>query len=256
LKEAIRDVKLYIKSKGYRNIPVGFSDRYSSRWPALVREYLTCLTDSSEGADFFAVRMVTDCIGSQSQPVGYFVPEVEKFANMSSNSTIPVLFSNIETTCPNRTYAELDAVFDEQLAGKTLSGAFLTWDRQGRADKSAVVSYGDVVVGGNETYYNPTMIMPEYENLQQKWLKLHPTGVKMSEYSPKLTPPACPVFQQGLWTINGSVLPLLLGRVFDGNRQGGESGLRGTVKKGEAALGDVMPSVLLLNVLLFICIIL
>lgn len=240
LKAAIRDVKGYIKSKAYRAIPVGFA--YSYAWPPSVPDYLTCSANASENADFFATHVRLDCDKGKSSPRAELHREAEKVANASSSLPAPIFITSFLPPCENGSFVGHDGVFDDQREGKTLSGALLGWDAQyPLPDDRFLVRYSaqETDEGRNSSVVEaPTPVMPGFASVQQKWKNLNPSGINISDYSPKLTAPACPMWRRGEWAINGSVPLPTLGQVFDEKlRRSWEEGeLKGGASKRRAGL--------------------
>lgn len=56
VKAAARDMKAYRDSKGYRNIPVGYSATDSAQLRPNLQNYLACGSDASESLDFFSLN--------------------------------------------------------------------------------------------------------------------------------------------------------------------------------------------------------
>jgi hypothetical protein len=57
IKAAARDMKAYRKSKGYRNIPVGYSAADIEQLRPMLQDYLACGTNSSESIDMFGMSL-------------------------------------------------------------------------------------------------------------------------------------------------------------------------------------------------------
>jgi hypothetical protein len=70
-------------------------------------------------------------------------------------------------------------------------------------------------LGGFTVRGTPTPISPDFSNLSKQWATLSPAGVKASEYSPSLTPPACPASTSGQWNVDGGVALPTVGQEFN-----------------------------------------
>ncbi|RDI76318.1 hypothetical protein Vi05172_g13694 [Venturia inaequalis] len=221
LKSAIRDVKSYIKKKKYRSIPIGFED--NSRQPLhppLVREYLTCptSTDTDLDADFFAQTIHQDCYGGEADASDKVKTMIEILASKSQNSTIPVIVTDLGgNSCANRTFAEMDALYSNDL-----SGAFLQYDPiyPFRFDHRLVNYQNHYLMDpAGEDLHNevltPTPVKPSFDNLKEKWATLKPVGVRKDKYAPTARRPACPLYQSELWGMNGAVALPKVDQVFD-----------------------------------------
>ncbi|CAH6721836.1 pH-responsive protein 2 [[Candida] jaroonii] len=106
VKAAIRDSKSYMKSKGYRNIPVGYASNDDSDIRNNVADYFSC-GDSSERADFFGLNMYEWCGYSSYSTSGYRDRTFE-----FGKSTIPVFFSEFGcNTMTPRPFTEVEALY-------------------------------------------------------------------------------------------------------------------------------------------------
>lgn len=69
VKAAARDMKAYRDSKGYRNIPIGYSAADIAALRPNLQNYLACGTNSSESLDFFSLNAYEWCGESTFQTV-------------------------------------------------------------------------------------------------------------------------------------------------------------------------------------------
>ncbi|EEQ36274.1 hypothetical protein CLUG_00398 [Clavispora lusitaniae ATCC 42720] len=70
VKAAVRDTKAYIKEKGYRSIPVGYSANDDVDIRVDLADYFAC-GDEDERADFFGINMYEWCGASSFKASGY-----------------------------------------------------------------------------------------------------------------------------------------------------------------------------------------
>ena len=77
-----------------------------------------------------------------------------------------------------------------------------------------LISYGSTVAAtvvasgvqaGISRSGTPTPVSPDFTNLKSQWATNTPTGVASSDYTPNLTPPACPSSTAGGWLVDGDV---------------------------------------------------
>lgn len=61
IKAAARDLKAYRNSKGYRDIPVGYSAADIAELRPMLQDYLTCGGNASDSVDFFALNSYEWC---------------------------------------------------------------------------------------------------------------------------------------------------------------------------------------------------
>jgi 1,3-beta-glucanosyltransferase GAS1 len=92
VKAAARDMKSYRNSKGYRDIPVGYSAADIAQLRPNLQNYLACGNNASESLDFFSLNAYEWCGQSTYEQSGY-----SALQQNASNYSIPIFFS--ETGC-------------------------------------------------------------------------------------------------------------------------------------------------------------
>ncbi|CZS96288.1 hypothetical protein WAI453_009860 [Rhynchosporium graminicola] len=213
IKASARDMKSYRDSKGYRKIPVGYSAADIAELRPMLQDYLACGTNASEAIDFFGLNAYEWCGPNDMKTSGY--NNLNAFAE---NLNIPIFFS--ETGCNTvrpRDFQDQGAILGPDM-NEIWSGAIIyEWIEE--ANNYGLVSYGAPVPptvvatdveGGFTRRGKPTPVVPDFMNLQKTWATLHPKGVASSDYTPTITPPACPSSTPGGWLVNGNVpLPSL-----------------------------------------------
>ena len=214
VKAAARDLKAYRNSKGYRDIPVGYSAADISELRPMLQDYLACGTNASESIDMFGLNAYEWCGDNNLQTSGYAT-----LNTYAENYNIPIFFS--ETGCNTvqpRTFEDQGAIFGSDM--NTLWSGAIIYEWIEEANNYGLVSFGPPVAatavasgieGGFSRTGTPTPVAPDFTNLQSQWATLTPTGVKSSAYNPStLTPPACPSSTAGGWLVQGNVqLPSL-----------------------------------------------
>lgn len=114
VKAAVRDTKEFIKSKGFRRIPVGYASADDSVTRMASAEYFVCEEGVSKNAtvDFYGINMFEWCGYSSYQTSGYRERTLE-FSQMP----VPVFFTEYGcNTFSPRPFTEID-----QLFGPTMS---------------------------------------------------------------------------------------------------------------------------------------
>ncbi|KAF2139297.1 glycoside hydrolase family 72 protein [Aplosporella prunicola CBS 121167] len=233
VKAAARDLKAYRKSKGYREIPVGYSAADISTLRPMLQDYFSCSSNSSENLDFFSLNAYEWCGDSTYTLSGY--SELQKNA---SSYNIPIFFS--ETGCNTvrpRTFGDQVAIFGDDMADTWSGSIIYEWIEE--ANNYGIVSYGkkvdataaDAPPDGYPRSGTPTPVNPDFSNLKSQWATLTPTGVKKSAYTPSLTAPACPSFTSNVWEVNGAVALPTLGATYDAS-------VRSSITAGTAATGS------------------
>ncbi|MCJ1314248.1 hypothetical protein MMC25_007928 [Agyrium rufum] len=219
IKAATRDVKAYRDSKGYRQIPVGYSAADISELRPMLQNYLTCGGNSSENIDFFSLNAYEWCGDATFTTSGY-----SQLQAAAQNYPIPIFFS--ETGCntvPPRTFEDQAAILGPEM-DNTWSGAII-YEWLEEANNYGLISYGPPAaatatgaVGGYTRSGTPTPVSPDFTNLQNQWATLTPSGVKLSDYSASasaLSAPPCPMSSAGGWLVQGNPALPTLGQTLD-----------------------------------------
>ena len=192
MKAAVVDLKSYRNSKGYREIPVGYSDGYAEGLSPYLQNYLACGSDT---IDFFGRGQYNWCDPSSFTISGYDT----LYANASKYS-VPIFFS--ETGCNQSAPRKFDdqyTIFGPEMNDEWSGAVIYEWDMEGNG-------YGLVSYKSNATGGTPTPISPDYFNLHSQWATLTPTGTPIISYDlASITPPACPTFTSNGWLVNGDV---------------------------------------------------
>ncbi len=223
IKAATRDLKAYRNSKGYRDIPVGYSAADIAELRPMLQNYLACGTNTSETIDMFGLNAYEWCGNSDFQTSGYAT-----LNTYAEGYNIPIFFS--ETGCNTvqpRTFEDQSAIFGSSMDGIWSGAIIYEWIEE--TNNYGLISYGPtvsatVVASGIEAGISrtgtPTPVVPDFTNLQSQWETLSPTGVSSSAYSPSLTPPACPSSTAGGWLVNGNVALPSLGQTLSSTSTG------------------------------------
>jgi hypothetical protein len=210
VKAAARDLKAYRNSKGYREIPVGYSAADIAELRPMLQNYLACGNNASESIDFFGLNAYEWCGTQTMQTSGY-----STLNNYAAGYNIPIFFS--ETGCntaPPRTFADQAAILGPDMNDEWSGAIIYEWIEE--TNNYGLISYGPEtnptviasgVVAGISRTGTPTPVSPDFSNLQSQWATLTPTGVASSNYNPStLTPPACPSSTPGGWLVDGDVV--------------------------------------------------
>ncbi|RCK60553.1 Protein EPD1 [Candida viswanathii] len=166
VKAAIRDTKAYIKAKGYRTIPVGYSANDDSDIRVSLAEYFAC-GDDDEAADFFGMNMYEWC-GSSSFKASGYASATEDYKNLG----IPIFFS--EYGCNEvtpRKFQEVGTLFGSDMTD-VWSGGIVYMYFQEEND------YGLVSVSGSSV-----STLEDYSYYKSEILDISPTSVQASAES-------------------------------------------------------------------------
>jgi hypothetical protein len=208
IKAAARDLKAYRHSKGYRDIPVGYSAADIAELRPMLQNYLACGSNSSESIDMFGLNAYEWCGNNDLQTSGY-----ARLNTYAEGYNVPIFFS--ETGCNTvqpRTFDDQPAIFGSDMNDLWSGAIIYEWVEE--ANNYGLISYGSSVAptvvasdiqGGYSRAGKPTPVAPDFTNLQKQWATLTPKGVAASAYSPNVTPPACPSSTAGGWLVDGDV---------------------------------------------------
>jgi len=223
VKAAARDLKAYRNSKGYRDIPVGYSAADIAELRPMLQNYLACGSNSSEAIDMFGLNAYEWCGNNNMMTSGY-----DTLNTYAENYNIPIFFS--ETGCNTvqpRTFEDQSAIFGSDMNGLWSGAIIYEWIEE--TNNYGLISYGPQVsatvvasgvVAGISRTGTPSPVTPDYTNLQSQWKTLTPTGVASSAYSPTLAPPACPSSTAGGWLVDGDVKLPSVGQTLSASSAG------------------------------------
>jgi len=189
VKAAIRDTKAYIKDKGYRSIPVGYSSNDDSVTRLDMADYFAC-GDSDERADFYGINMYEWCGKSSFQLSGY-KQRTEDFKNY----TIPLFMS--EYGCNEvtpRVFTEIAALFSDEMTDVWSGGIVYMYYQESNNYGLVSISNGKVSTMADYSYYSSEINA------------VSPTSTNSASYTPSATSMTCPSVQAKTWLAD-DVLP-------------------------------------------------
>ncbi|KAB8349512.1 hypothetical protein FH972_023538 [Carpinus fangiana] len=211
VKASTRDLKTYRDSKGYRQIPIGYSHADIAELRPNLQNYLACGSNRNESVDFFGLNAYEWCGENNFRSSGY-----ETLTNQIKDYPVPIFFS--ETGCITqrqnngaaRTFQDQAAIFGPDMAPYWSGAIVYEWIQE--ANAYGLITYGgdtDATVTPKESEVirsgTPTPITPDFANLKSAWATASASGVSESAYNPTLTPPPCPTATPGTWLVNGDV---------------------------------------------------
>lgn len=175
VKAAIRDMKSYIKSKGW-SFPVGYSSNDDEAIRVPIADYFSC-GSLDERADFFGINMYEWCGDSTFATSGY-KDRTEEYKNL----TIPVFFSEYGcNTQRPRKFTEIGTIFSGQMTDVWSGGIVYMYFEEEN-------NYGLVSVDGSSA---KTMDDFQYYSLEMNNIK--PTLAKLADVGASSTATlACP----------------------------------------------------------------
>jgi 1,3-beta-glucanosyltransferase GAS1 len=208
---ATADIKAYIKAKGYRHIPIGYSATDTAVLRPMLQDYVVCRPNITERCDFYALNSYEWCGASAT----YMTSGYSQLQAAAVDYPVPIFFSEDGcNTVPPRDFNDQSAIFGPNMVD-TWSGAIIyEWIQETNdyglvsygPQQSATVNEGSSVVEGFTRQGTPTPVAPDFTNLQGQWATLTPTGVSQSAYAATAptSVPSCPAFTSGGWTVDPS----------------------------------------------------
>ncbi|CEP65001.1 1,3-beta-glucanosyltransferase GAS1 LALA0_S16e00408g [Lachancea lanzarotensis] len=175
VKAAIRDTKAYIKDKGYRSIPVGYSTNDDEDTRVFMADYFACGDDDAK-ADFYGINMYEWCGESTFQTSGYADRTKEL-----SNLTIPLFFS--EYGCIEsrpRKFEEVGTLYGPNMTDIWSGGIVYMYFEEENNYGLVSVSDNKVSTLSDYSYYSVTIN------------KVSPTSLNSNSYTPSSTSLSCP----------------------------------------------------------------
>ncbi len=209
VKAAVRDMKSYIKSKGYRDIGVGYAANDNQYIRVSLADYFNC-GDPSDAIDFYGYNVYSWC-GDSSYTASGYDTRTQEFESYN----IPAFFAEYgcNTVLVNgaRPFTEVQAIYGPNMS-PVWSGAIVYMYFQETNDygKLRLRSYcssranhrkGLVSVSGNSV-----STLQDFNNLKTQIAKVHPTGVQMSAYTPSNSAASCPA-ENSNWRAAATPLP-------------------------------------------------
>ncbi|AMD21981.1 HFR126Cp [Eremothecium sinecaudum] len=179
VKAALRDTKAYIKEKGYRKIPVGYSSNDDEQTRIAIANYFAC-GDEDEKADFFGINMYEWCGTSSFRTSGYS-DRTQEFSNLS----IPLFFS--EYGCNEirpRRFTEVRTLYGSDMTDVWSGGIVYMYFEEAN-------EYGLVEVDGDSVITND-----DFDNLKSMMASISPTIRNSASYTPTSTSLSCPATNQ------------------------------------------------------------
>ncbi|KAI5304459.1 1,3-beta-glucanosyltransferase gas1 [Ascosphaera pollenicola] len=189
VKAAVRDSKAYIKSKGYREMGVGYATNDDADIRVNLAHYFNCGDKTEENVDFWGYNVYSWCGDSSFTKAGWDVL-VKNFSDYS----VPMFFA--EYGCNKvqpRPFTEVKTLYGDQMTGVVSGGIVYMYFQETN-------EYGLVKVSGNKV-----TTLDDFDNLKKQIETVSPKGVKMSDYKPENSPGKCPFSSD--WLASSKLAP-------------------------------------------------
>ncbi|CAH2350603.1 1,3-beta-glucanosyltransferase Gas2p [[Candida] railenensis] len=185
VKAAVRDIKSYIFTSGYRKIPVGYATNDDAVIRMDISNYLVCGTHE---VDFLGVNNYEWCGFSSYATSGYKERTIEY-----TNFPVPLFFS--EYGCNNvqpRPFTEVEALYGSSMTGVWSGGiAYSYFESENH--------YGIVAEKANGTLTR----LPDFEGLKQKLNSVQPMAAKSNAVPQTVVTINCPPLSS-TWKVSSS----------------------------------------------------
>lgn len=190
VKAAVRDVKAYMTSKGYRQVPVGYAANDDAAIRSSIANYFAC-APANAAVDFYGINIYEWCGNSTFQGSGY-AARTQEF----SSYPVPVFFSEYGCIIPKpRVFTEVQAIYSTEMTDVWSGGIVYEYFQETN-------NYGLVTqIGGS---VSP---LPDYTALSLQLNNIHPTRIQSASYTPSNTPPSCPTTATSVWMAATSLPP-------------------------------------------------
>ncbi|KAH8671324.1 Glucanosyltransferase-domain-containing protein [Xylariales sp. PMI_506] len=189
VKATTRDMKQYIGSRGYRNIPVGYSAADVSQNRMETAAYFNCGTDDQR-SDFFAFNDYSWCYPSSFSTSGWDV-KVKNFTGYG----LPIFLSEWGCITNGRDFEELGALMNSEMTGVYSGGLLYEYSEEGNG-------YGIVEISGSSV-----SVESEYALLKTA-LSKYPAPTGNGGYVSTTNSVACPT-QDANWMVESNDLPAI-----------------------------------------------
>ncbi|KAK2753453.1 beta-glucanosyltransferase [Arachnomyces sp. PD_36] len=139
VKAVTRDMRRYLRERGLRKIPVGYSAADVNENRQQMAEYMNCGPEI-ERSDFFAFNDYSWCSPSSFEGSGW-AEKVETYKNYG----IPLFLSEYGCTKTKRTFEEVEALYSKEMTGVYSGGLVYEYSQEDGRNYGLVEIKGDTV---------------------------------------------------------------------------------------------------------------
>ncbi|KAF7958960.1 hypothetical protein EAE96_002485 [Botrytis aclada] len=201
-KAAVRDVKGYIKARGYRSILIGgyvlTGSDYAQESYRLVADYMAC---ENSGVDFLALMDYSWCDNSTFTSSNY-----SRLTESFSDYPLPIFLADYacepitedNSDIAGRIFDEVITIYGPKMSDVWSGGIVYEWASSSDSEPSdyALVNLTD----------NTIQLIQNYKSLSTQLAAINPSITQMSAYTPTITTaPSCPD-EDETWTAS-TILP-------------------------------------------------
>jgi len=190
VKAVTRDMRSYIRARGYRQIPVGYSAADVDTNRLEMAEYMNCGTDD-ERSDFFAFNDYSWCDPSSFQISGWD----QKVKNFTGYG-LPLFLSEYGCNTNTRAFQEVGALYNTEMTSVYSGGLVYEYSEEGN-------NYGLVTINGNSVSTNQ-----DFQSLMQMY-KNTPDPSGNGGYNTTGGASGCPVYDSPNWLVMNDSLPAI-----------------------------------------------
>jgi 1,3-beta-glucanosyltransferase GAS5 len=205
VKAVTRDMRSYIRARGYRQIPVGYSAADVDTNRLEMAEFMNCGTDD-ERSDFFAFNDYSWCDPSSFQISGWD----QKVKNFTGYG-IPLFLSEYGCNTNTRKWEEVSALYNTEMTSVYSGGLVYEYSEEGN-------NYGLGTINGNTYTENQ-----DFQALMQAFQKTsNPPGD--GGYNSTGGASGCPSYEAQTWLVKDDALPAIPGPAKNYFTQGAGTG--------------------------------
>ncbi|KAK3318147.1 Glucanosyltransferase-domain-containing protein [Apodospora peruviana] len=230
VKATTRDMRQYIRERGYRKALVGYSAADVSTNRIQTANYFNCGTED-ERSDFFAFNDYSWC-DTDIVTSGWDV-KVKNFTGYG----LPIFLSEYGCTKNGRTFGEIEALMSDQMTPVYSGGLMYEYSMEEN-------KFGIVQISGKDQTGNREEL-PEYKSLKNA-LSKYPAPTGDGGFTSTTASAACPT-KDSNWLVDSTLLPAMpeKAKVYLSDGAGKGPGLNGpgsqwasTTSSGDAAPGS------------------